>query len=100
MTDSEQVLALDLVLVMGIARTKGVMGLVGLGSILEYLEIVMMETVILIKILIAIVTIAGKAKVMIDTLIKVFIVAVTITLQRPRFQRFYILLQNAFCDAK
>ena len=97
MTDSEQVLALDLVLVMGIARTKGVMGLVGLGSILEYLEIVMIE--ILIKI-IAVVTIAGKAKVMIDTLIKVFIVAVTITLQRPRFQRFYILLQNAFCDAK
>ena len=97
MTDSEQVLALDLVLVMGIARTKGVMGLVGLGSILEYLEIVMIE--ILIKI-IAVVTIAGKAKVMIDTLIKVFIVAVTITPQRPRFQRFYILLQNAFCDAK
>ena len=99
MTDSERVLALDLVLpvVMGIARTKGVMGLVGLGSILEYLEIVMIE--ILIKILIAVVTIAGKAKVIIDTLIKVF-VAVTITLRRPRFQRFYILLQNAFCDAK
>ena len=98
MTDSEQVLALDLVLVMGIARTKGVMGLVGLGSILEYFEMLMIE--ILIKILIAIVTIAGKAKVVIDPFIKVFIVAVTITLQRPRFQRFYILLQNAFCDAK
>ena len=98
MTDSEQVLALDLVLVMGIARTKEVMGLLGLGSILEYLEIVMIE--ILIKILIAVVIIAGKAKVMIDALIKVFIVAVTITLQRPRFQRFYSLLQNAFCDAK
>ena len=67
-TDSEQALALDLVLVMETATTTGVMGLVRLGSILEYVKIVMIE--ILIKVLIVVVTIAGNVKVMLEILIQ------------------------------
>ena len=76
-------LALNLILVMGRARIAGVVGVVGLGSPAESVEVVTNE--MLINVLIVIVTIKGNVKVIIEILIKVLIVAVTIKLQRPRF---------------